>query len=108
MSKVKSISFRSPQPIGRIPILAVSPVVDEGRWPAKAFAGEVVPFSASVFREGHDAVAAEVLLTSPSGVTTVHRMYPGAFGSDLWYTKALLIAAIIIALSKNERKTPRI
>jgi len=90
VSKVKSISFRSPQPIGRIPILAVSPVVDEGRWPAKAFAGEVVPFSASVFREGHDAVAAEVLLTSPSGVTTVHRMNPGAFGSDLWYTKALL------------------
>ncbi|MEN9748236.1 MAG: hypothetical protein RLZZ603_928, partial [Actinomycetota bacterium] len=68
----------------------VSPVVDSGRWPAKAFEGEVLPFSARVFREGHDSVAAEVLLTNPKGKTTVHRMRKGAPGSDLWHAEAQL------------------
>ena len=76
--------------MGRIPILDVSPVVDSGRWPAKAFEGEVLPFSARVFREGHDSVAAEVLLTNPKGKTTVHRMRKGAPGSDLWHAEAQL------------------
>ena len=76
------------QPIGRIPVLNVNPVVDAGRWPAKAYEGEVIPFSAQVFREGHDSVAAEVLLTSPKGKTSVHRMRPGAAGGDFWYTEA--------------------
>jgi starch synthase (maltosyl-transferring) len=48
----------------------------------------VLPFSARVFREGHDSIAAEVLLHSPSGKTTVHRMHPGAPGSDLWHGTA--------------------
>ena len=76
--------------MGRIPILDVSPVIDAGRWPAKAFEGEVLPFSARVFREGHDSVAAEVLLTNPKGKTTVHRMRKGAPGSDLWHAEAQL------------------
>ena len=83
-----SIKYRVESPIGRIPILDVSPVVDAGRWPAKAYEGEVIPFSARVFREGHDSVAAEVLLTDPAGVTTVHRMHPGAAGTDLWHAEA--------------------
>jgi starch synthase (maltosyl-transferring) len=74
--------------IGRIPTLDVSPVIDGGRWPAKAFEGEILPFSARVFREGHDSVAAEILLTSPSGSTSVHRMRAGAAGSDTWHTEA--------------------
>ncbi|GGI41716.1 alpha-1,4-glucan:maltose-1-phosphate maltosyltransferase 2 [Cnuibacter physcomitrellae] len=56
--------------IGRIPILDEQPVVDGGRWPAKAYAGEVLPFSATVFREGHDAVGAHLELESPAGVLT--------------------------------------
>lgn len=87
MSKVQSASQVNTG-IGRIPILDISPVIDGGRWPAKAFAGEVIPFSARVFREGHDSVAAEILLTSPSGATSVHRMRPGAAGSDNWHTEA--------------------
>jgi starch synthase (maltosyl-transferring) len=55
--------------IGRIPITQVSPVVDCGRYPAKAIVGEVVPIAATVFREGHDAVAATVVATPPPGVT---------------------------------------
>lgn len=90
MNKVNSIAFRSSNPIGRLPILQVKPAVDEGRWPAKAYAGEVIDFAATVFREGHDALAAEVLLTSPTGKTSVHRMVAGAPGSDRWLCKARL------------------
>lgn len=84
------ISYRHPAPIGRLPISSVSPVVDGGRWPAKAFVGEMVPFSAIVFREGHDALGAEVLLTSPSGAVSNIRMREGAAGSDSWHAKALI------------------
>ena len=51
--------------IGRIPIQDIHPVVDCGRRPAKAAAGETFQISATVFREGHDAVAAGVVLTDP-------------------------------------------
>src|SRR4051795_11459537 len=44
--------------VGRIPVLAVGPVVDGGRFPGRAVMGEPVPMTATVFREGHDAVAA--------------------------------------------------
>ena len=90
MNKVNGIVFRSSNPIGRLPILQVKPSVDEGRWPAKAFAGEVIDFAATIFREGHDALAAEVLLTSPTGRTSVHRMTAGAPGTDRWHAKARL------------------
>ncbi len=89
MSKTSPSAIENTQ-IGRIPILGVTPVVENGRWPAKAFEGEVIPFSANVFREGHDAVAAEVLLTSPSGQTSIIPMNPGAPGTDRWYCKAQL------------------
>ena len=88
MSKETGITFKHESPIGRIPILDVSPVIDGGRWAAKSYEGEVIPFSARVFREGHDSVAAEVLLTSPTGKTTVHRMTKGAPGSDSWHARA--------------------
>ena len=45
----------------------VSPVVDLGRHAAKATIGEPLPIRASVFREGHDQLSAEVVLTDPSG-----------------------------------------
>ncbi len=53
--------------IGRIPVRDVHPVVDHGRRPAKAVAGETFEVTASVFREGHDAVAANVVLKDPEG-----------------------------------------
>ena len=81
------ISYLNAQPFGRLPILNVSPTVEGGRWPAKAFIGEVIPFGASVFREGHDSLGVELLLTSPAGKTLVQRMNPGNPGSDLWNTK---------------------
>lgn len=86
----RSIDSRNPLPIERFPILDVKPIVEAGRWPAKAFAGELIPFSAVVFREGHDALGVELLLTSPSGKTTTLRMRPGAAGSDRWHTESVL------------------
>jgi starch synthase (maltosyl-transferring) len=43
------------------------PVVDLGRLPAKATVGEPFPVSATVFREGHDRLGAEVVLIDPDG-----------------------------------------
>ncbi|GAA4345598.1 alpha-1,4-glucan--maltose-1-phosphate maltosyltransferase [Angustibacter luteus] len=73
--------------IGRIPVLSVSPVVDAGRWPARAVVGEAVPIRATVFREGHDAVAATAVLVDPSGVERARR--PMAMiepGLSIWGT----------------------
>ena len=54
--------------VGRIPVMNVMPVVDLGRLPAKATVDEPFPVTASVFREGHDKLGAEVVLTDPAGV----------------------------------------
>ncbi|GAB3196580.1 alpha-1,4-glucan--maltose-1-phosphate maltosyltransferase [Nocardioides hungaricus] len=53
--------------VGRIPVMNVSPLVDLGRQPAKATVGEPFPVRASVFREGHDRLGAEVVLIGPDG-----------------------------------------
>ncbi|MBA2956559.1 DUF3416 domain-containing protein [Nocardioides sp. MAH-18] len=53
--------------VGRIPIMEVMPVVDLGRQPAKATVGEPLPVRATVFREGHDRLGAEVVLIDPQG-----------------------------------------
>jgi starch synthase (maltosyl-transferring) len=47
---------------GRIEIDDVQPVVSGGRFPAKAVVGEIVPVRATVWREGHDAVAATLVV----------------------------------------------
>ena len=47
---------------GRIEIDDVAPVVSGGRFPAKAVVGEVVPVRATVWREGHDAVSATLVV----------------------------------------------
>jgi starch synthase (maltosyl-transferring) len=71
---------------GRIPILDVMPVVACGAYPAKAVVAERFTVSATVFREGHDAVNASVVLRRPDG-TVQHRatMTPGAPGTDRWH-----------------------
>src|SRR3954447_10221459 len=77
--------------IGRIPISDVAPAVECGRWPAKAAVGERVTISATVFREGHDAVAANAVLVAPDGrERPFNRMHPMGGGTDRWQTDALL------------------
>ncbi|MGW1280287.1 alpha-1,4-glucan--maltose-1-phosphate maltosyltransferase [Streptomyces tsukubensis] len=71
--------------IGRIPVLDVSPLVDCGRRPAKAVVGEAIEIGATVFREGHDAVAANVVLRDPAGQPGPWTpMREAAPGSDRW------------------------
>lgn len=53
--------------LGRFPVVEVGPVVEGGRWPARASEGEVVPVTATIFREGHDAVGATAVLLRPDG-----------------------------------------
>lgn len=71
--------------IGRIPVLDVRPLVDCGRRPAKAVCGETFEVTATVFREGHDAVAANVVLRGPKGRpgpwTPMRELAPG---TDRW------------------------
>ncbi len=50
---------------GRLAIEDVSPVVSCGRHPSKAVVGEHVPVRATVWREGHEAVAATVVWCGP-------------------------------------------
>ena len=50
---------------GRIGLNDIFPTVACGRYPAKAVVGEAITVSASVFREGHDAVAANVVWRPP-------------------------------------------
>ncbi|MEO6879858.1 MAG: alpha-1,4-glucan--maltose-1-phosphate maltosyltransferase, partial [Mycobacteriaceae bacterium] len=50
---------------GRLGIDDVVPVVSHGAHPAKAVVGEVVPIAATVWREGHDAVAATLVWRGP-------------------------------------------
>jgi starch synthase (maltosyl-transferring) len=79
--------------IGRIPIRFLNPQQPENRWPAKAFVGEVVPFSATVFREGHDQLGAALLLTDPRGTVSRFQLSPGAPGTDSWHTSAQVDSA---------------
>ena len=66
-----SVSHKSSRPLDmtvtRIPAVELSPVVEGGRLPAKATAGEPFPIRATVFREGHDAYQAEAVLIDPDG-----------------------------------------
>ncbi|MFB6680075.1 alpha-1,4-glucan--maltose-1-phosphate maltosyltransferase, partial [Streptomyces sp. NPDC056390] len=70
---------------GRVPIVDVLPAVDCGRRPAKAVPGETFEVSATLFGEGHAAVAANVVLRGPDGRpgpwTPMRELSPG---SDRW------------------------
>ncbi|MFJ4468160.1 alpha-1,4-glucan--maltose-1-phosphate maltosyltransferase [Streptomyces sp. NPDC089424] len=71
--------------IGRIPVRDVHPAVEGGRRPAKAVPRETFQVTATVFREGHDAVAANVVLRDPEGRpgpwTPMRELAPG---TDRW------------------------
>ncbi|MBC7402591.1 MAG: DUF3416 domain-containing protein, partial [Microbacteriaceae bacterium] len=76
--------------MGRIPIRGLAPQQPENNWPAKAFMGEVVPFQATVFAEGHDILGVDLLLTTPGGVQSKYRMHEVGLGFDRWQVEVLL------------------
>jgi starch synthase (maltosyl-transferring) len=79
--------------VGRIPIRQLSPQQPENLWPAKSFVGEVVPFQATVFKEGHDILGVELLVTDPEGSQSRHRMRAVAVGTDRWQADVQLESA---------------
>ncbi|HVM28542.1 MAG TPA: alpha-1,4-glucan--maltose-1-phosphate maltosyltransferase [Mycobacteriales bacterium] len=70
---------------GRIPVVDVRPTVSCGEYSSRAVVGETLAVSATVFREGHDAVAANLAVTRPDGTTLpFRRLSPGERGTDRW------------------------
>ncbi len=78
--------------IGRIPIEEISPVVRFGgeRVPVKAIAGEEITITATVFREGHDALGVEAILSDAQGKelarSRMREIWPG---TDRFETKLI-------------------
>jgi starch synthase (maltosyl-transferring) len=74
-------------------VTKVSPVIEGGAYPAKATLGETIPIRATVFREGHDAVNASVVLTDPEGNERLVPMHPTTpLGFDWWTADVVLDA----------------
>jgi len=81
---------------GRIGLTDITPTVACGRYPAKAVVGQAITVGATVFREGHDAVAANVVFRPPTekaggkrasragGSGPLLRMRAGTPGTDRW------------------------
>jgi len=64
----------------------VSPVVECGRYPAKAAVGESFPVTATIFREGHDELNADLVVTGPDGRRRPPvRMSKDATEPDIWH-----------------------
>ena len=74
----------APRTLGRIPVLQVAPCVEHGVFPAKSVVGEQFDVTATVFREGHGAVNATVVLTDPDGGEKQVQMTLIAPGLDRW------------------------
>ncbi|WP_127507612.1 maltotransferase domain-containing protein [Actinoplanes solisilvae] len=73
-----------PVRIGRIAVGGVEPVVEHGERPAKSVTGEEFEVTATVFREGHEAVGATVVLTDPDGHERHVAMTRVNAGLDAW------------------------
>src|SRR3954470_3437173 len=65
----------------RVIVEAVTPQVDEGRYPAKRTVGEDVVVEADVYADGHDAIAA-VLLWRVQGERTWREAPMAPLGND--------------------------
>jgi starch synthase (maltosyl-transferring) len=74
---------------GRLPITNVKPVVEGGKFPAKALPGEDLVVAATAFREGHDQLGVTAVLLDPKGKERQRvRLFPPrgdrGKGTDLW------------------------
>ena len=70
--------------VGRIPIVNVQPTLEQGRWAIRAVVGESIPITATIFREGHDAEGATIVVTDPSGKATSLPMPLAEWGLSLY------------------------
>jgi len=76
------------EPSRRIVITNVTPCVDNGRFPAKRCEGDQLVVEADIFADGHEKLAARMLLRSPDGNVQPIAMTPA--GNDRWQAEALL------------------
>lgn len=71
--------------VGRIPIIRVEPSVDGGCFTSTAVVDERIPVRVTSFREGHDAMAVQLIVRDPSRAvherTSLRCINPGL---DLW------------------------
>jgi starch synthase (maltosyl-transferring) len=86
-------AVRVPGKLGRIPIRDLRPRQSENLWVANSYVGEVVPFEATVFREGHDVLYVDLELTDPAGAVTQHVMTETAPGTDRMRAEVLIRAS---------------
>jgi starch synthase (maltosyl-transferring) len=67
----------------RLAIEMISPQVDDGQFPARRLVGELVAIEADIFTDGHEKVAADVLIRAADESAPV--AYPMApLGNDRW------------------------
>ncbi len=82
------------QVVGRFGLTDIEPVVGStsvGEFPARAVVGEPIPVTARVFREGHDAVAATVVVRDAKGRKSDSvRMTLVSAGLDRWQADIVL------------------
>ncbi|MDO5051819.1 MAG: alpha-1,4-glucan--maltose-1-phosphate maltosyltransferase [Pseudoclavibacter sp.] len=71
-------------------MLDLRPQLPDDAFPAKSRVGEVVPFSCTAFREGHDRIGVDLVIRSPGGDRRRFRMHEGAPGTDRWHALAQL------------------
>jgi starch synthase (maltosyl-transferring) len=76
-----SANGAGPSGLAHIVVQDVRPSTPHG-YPAKALVGEAIPVSASVFREGHDFLAARALLRRGKEVVSTSGLT--AMGNDVW------------------------
>jgi starch synthase (maltosyl-transferring) len=69
---------------GRLSVEDVRPVVDCGRYPAKAVVGEHVPVSATVWGDGYDVLAATLVWSGPDQGGGTVRMVERGDGTDVF------------------------
>jgi starch synthase (maltosyl-transferring) len=76
---------------GRLAIDEVTPEVDGGRCPSKAVVGESIPIRATVWREGHDALGANVVWRKlgSTGIGEHVRMVADGVGTDRWLARVV-------------------
>ena len=62
--------------IGRMGIDDIQPLVSAGQYPAKCVVGELIPISATAWREGHDALGVTLHVETPYRTSFDVRMSP--------------------------------
>ena len=81
----RSVDRRSPtRGLSHLTIECVSPELDCGRYPVKRIVGDVVQVGADVLKEGHDVLAAQIVVRSPGDPA---RRVPMRYDhdTDRWY-----------------------